>query len=250
MIRALIIDDEPHSTDRITHLLSAPEAHTIEIAGTCHTAEEAFTMIEKEKPNLVFLDVELGNNDAFVLLRQLPEINFEIIFITGHEQYAVKAFRFSAFDYLLKPIDPELLFQALERLSVHLTSRERSQKIETLLYNLSHGEKNNKRICIPTNEGFTFAETQDIIRCEALANYTVIYFNDQKKITVARTLKEFEHLLEDCNFYRVHNSHLVNLKYIKSYKRGKGGTLSLTDGTQIEVSTRRKDDFLKKISGF
>lgn len=249
MIQAIIIDDEQHCTDRLTYLINEYNKALVKITATCSSVEDAVQMIQREKPNLVFLDVELGQQNGFEILKQLPEINFEIIFITGHEQYAVQAFRFSAFDYLMKPVDQHQLSGALQKLAIHFTDQERKQKMEALLYNLSGREKGNKRLCIPTSEGFTFAETKDIIRCEAMTNYTVIYFSDNHMVTVSRTLKDFEHLLKDCNFFRVHNSHLINLEYIKSYKRGKGGTITLKDGTQIEVSTRRKEDFFKKIGG-
>lgn len=249
MIRAIIIDDEQHCTDRLTYLIHQYNYGFLTIIAICNTVDQAIESIQSQKPDLIFLDVELGAQSGFEILRRIPEINFEVIFVTGHEQYAVQAFRFSAFDYLMKPVDQSQLSKALQKLAIRLTQKQRNEKMEALLYNLAGREKGNKRLCIPTNEGFTFAETKDIIRCEAMTNYTVIYFSDNRKVTVSRTLKDFEQLLKDCNFFRVHNSHLVNLKYIKNYRRGKGGTIVLMDGTQIEVSTRRKEDFLKKIGG-
>lgn len=249
MIRAIIIDDEQHCINRLTWLINERHSGFVEIVGTCHSVEEAVPIIQNLLPDLVFLDVELNGKNGFDLFNHFGEIHFEVIFTTGHQEYAVQAFRFSAFDYLMKPVEQSQLADALQKLAIHLTQKERNQRMETLLYNLSNRDKNNKRLCIPTNEGFTLAETKDIIRCEAMTNYTVIYFNDRHKVTVAKTLKDFEQLLRDCNFFRVHNSHLVNLNYIKNYKRGKGGTIVLMDGTQIEVSTRRKEDFLRKIAG-
>lgn len=249
MIKAIIIDDEQHCIDRLTYLIKEYHSNTIQILSACSLADKALEIIKSQKPDLIFLDVELGQQNGFEILKQFSEINFAVIFITGHEQYAVQAFRFSAFDYLMKPVDRAQLSSALGKLADHFSLQEHNQKMEALLYNLSNQKKSNKRLCIPTAEGFTFAGTEDIVRCEAMANYTIIHFRDKKKITVARTLKDFEQLLEDCNFFRVHNSHLVNLQYIKNYKRGKGGTILLTDGTRIEVSTRRKEEFLKKVAG-
>lgn len=205
MIRAIIIDDEQHCTDRLSFLINEYNNALVEIVATCKSVDESLWEIRKEKPDLIFLDVELGGQNGFDILRQLPEINFEIIFVTGHEQYAVQAFRFSAFDYLMKPVDQFQLSNALQKLAIHFTEQERKLKLETLLYNLSGSDAGNKRLCIPTSEGFTLAETKDIIRCEAMTNYTVIYFSDNHKVTVSRTLKDFEHLLKDCNFFRVHN---------------------------------------------
>ncbi|MCO6497576.1 MAG: response regulator transcription factor [Chitinophagaceae bacterium] len=249
MIKAIIVDDELHCIERLTYLINEFNHDLVQIIAAANTVANAIEIIQKQKPDLVFLDVELGRQNGFEILKQFAETNFKVIFITGHQQYAVQAFRFSAFDYLLKPVEQSQLSDALQKLAVHITQNERNQKIESLLYNLSNRENPNKRLCIPTAEGFTFVETKDIVRCEAMTNYTIIHLKNNQKITVARTLKDYEQLLEDCNFFRIHNSHLVNLKYIKNYKRGKGGTIILSDGTQIEVSTRRKDQFLKRIFG-
>lgn len=248
MIKAVIVDDEQHCIDRLTFLIHEYNSGVVEISSVFKTAEAAGEFIPQQHPDLVFLDVELGLQNGFDLLKQFSHFDFEVIFVTAHDRYAAQAFRFSAFDYLMKPVDKEQLCGALQKLNRQFSRQEQRQKMEALLYNLSNRATANKRICIPTAEGFTLAQTEEIVRCEALTNYTTIFFHGSKKITVARTLKDFEEMLAGCDFFRVHNSHLVNLKYVKSYRRGKGGVVTLMDGTQLEVSTRRKDAFLKRIA--
>ncbi|MDP4286195.1 MAG: LytTR family DNA-binding domain-containing protein [Bacteroidota bacterium] len=248
MIQALIIDDEQHCIDSLSLLLKENYSQSVKEIGACHSVEEGVRAIRELKPGLVFLDVEMRNQTGFDLLQQIGEINFEVIFITAHEKYAVQAFRFSAFDYLLKPVNRNQLVTAIDKLKEKFSQKEQSQKIETLFHNLKTMTGVSRKISIPTGNGLLFPEVNEIIRCESDSNYTHIYLKDQQKITVARTLREFEELLADCNFYRVHNSHLINLSFIKSYQKGKGGMVTLTDNTQIEVSVRRKEQFLKKIS--
>jgi two-component system LytT family response regulator len=173
-----------------------------------------------------------------------------VIFATAYEKYAVQAFKFSAIDYLLKPVDADDLKQAVNKLQQKISKEEATKKFETLFYNLRNIQGNTKRITVPTVKGFEFLQVNDIVRCQSDINYTIIFLKDKQKITVAKTLKEFEELLIDHNFFRVHNSHLINLFYIKSYNKGKGGTVVMADNSQVEVSTRRKDDFLKRLAEF
>ena len=195
----------------------------------------------------MFLDVQLQDKTGFDLLQQFNEINFEVIFTTAHEKYAVQAFKFSAVDYLLKPEDADDLKQAINKLQQKISKEEVSKKFDVLFYNLKNIQSTSKRITVPTIKGFEFLQVHDIVRCQSDINYTIIFLKDKQKITVAKTLKEFEELLIDHNFFRVHNSHLINLSYIKSYNKGKGGTVTLADNSEVEVSTRRKDDFLKRL---
>jgi two-component system LytT family response regulator len=170
-----------------------------------------------------------------------------VIFTTAHEKYAVQAFKFSAVDYLLKPVDADDLKQAINKLQQKISKEEVSKKFDVLFYNLKNIQSTSKRITVPTIKGFEFLQVHDIVRCQSDINYTIIFLKGKQKITVAKTLKEFEELLIDHNFFRVHNSHLINLSYIKSYNKGKGGTVTMTDSSEVEVSTRRKDGFLKRL---
>jgi two-component system, LytTR family, response regulator len=246
MIRTLIIDDEQHCIDRITHLLE-PYKDSVHLMDALQSVEEGITAIRKFKPDLIFLDVQINDKTGFDLLKQIDIHDFEVIFTTAHDKYAVQAFKFSAIDYLLKPVDADDLQQAMEKVSKKVTEKTNNDRLDVLLHNLKHTQGNTKKISIPTVNGFIFLQVTDILRCQSDINYTTIFLKDKQKITVAKTLKEFEEMLSDYNFFRVHNSHLINLAYIKSYNKGKGGIVTMTDQTEIEVSTRRKDDLMKKL---
>ncbi|MEP6950789.1 MAG: LytTR family DNA-binding domain-containing protein [Ginsengibacter sp.] len=245
MIRALIIDDEQHCIDRLTGLMKEHLSSSVHIMDSFKTAAAAEEAIKKYKPELVFLDVQLDGQTAFDLLKKLDKINFEMIFTTAYEKYAIQAFKFSALDYLLKPVSADDLKQAVTRLLEKNPKIETTKKLETLLGNL-YGI--TRKICVPVVNGIIVLKVNDIIRCEADINYTTLFLNDKQKLVVAKTLKEFEELLTDYNFFRIHNSHLINLSYVKNYNKGKGGSVTMIDNSEIEVSTRRKEEFLKKLS--
>jgi two-component system LytT family response regulator len=250
MIRTIIIDDEQHCIDRLKRLLNEHCGSSVQLLGFFQTVEDGIAAIKKLSPDLVFLDVQLGDKTGFDLLQQLDEINFEVIFTTAHEKYAVQAFKFSAIDYLLKPVDADDLKHSISKLQQKISKEEISKKFEVLFHNFKNIRSSSKRITVPTVKGFEFLQVNDIVRCQSDINYTIIFLKDKQKITVAKTLKEFEELLTEHNFYRIHNSHLINLSYIKSYNKGKGGSVTMNDNSEIEVSTRRKDDFLKRLAEF
>lgn len=244
MIRAIIIDDEQHCIDRLSRLLKEHAQEDVLLMDTLSSYEEGLNGIARLRPELVFLDVQLKDRTSFELLQELPVIDFEVIFTTAYEKFAMQAFRFSAADFLLKPVQADELSAALQKLNSRISLQEKARKFETLFVNL---KEQGKRIAIPTVAGFTYVNTSDIIRCESDVNYTHIFLKDLTRLTVAKTLKEFEEMLSDFGFFRVHNSHLINTTCIKSYNKGKGGYVTLTDNKQIEVSTRRKDEFLKSL---
>jgi len=246
MLRTLIIDDEQHCIDRITQLLETHK-NNVHVMDALQTVGDGVHAIKKFKPDLVFLDVQIHDKTGFDLLKQADTRDFEVIFTTAHDKYAVQAFKFSAIDYLLKPVDADDLQQALEKVSKKVHEKHTNERLDVLLHNLKNTQGTTKKISIPTVNGFVFVQVTDILRCQSDINYTTIFLKDKQKITVAKTLKEFEELLSDYNFFRVHNSHLINLAYIKSYNKGKGGIVTMLDQTDIEVSTRRKDDLLKKL---
>ncbi len=248
MIRALIIEDEQHCIDRLTSLITDRCKDSVLLLGAFTSVEDGKQAIAKHQPDVVFLDVQIKDKTGFDLLQQLNDVKFEVIFTTAFEKYAVQAFKFSAIDYLLKPVDPDDLLRAVDKLKEKLAGGEMSQKLDVLFHNLKSIEGASKRISIPTINGLIFLHVADIIRCQSDVNYTDIFLRDRKKITVARTLKDFEEMLTDYNFYRVHNSHLINLAHIKEYNKGKGGYVSMVDGSEVEVSSRRKADFLKQLS--
>jgi len=247
MLKAIIIDDETHCITRLSELLKDFCGDNVQLLDSFSSVNEGISGILKLHPDVVFLDVQMNDKTGFDLLNEICDINFEVIFTTAYEKYAVQAFKFSAVDYLLKPVDADDLVAAVNKLNKKISGNEISQKINTLFHNLKNNQA-SKRISIPTVDGISFVEINDIIRCQSQINYTVIFLKDKQKITVAKTLKEFEELLSDYNFYRVHNSHLVNLDYIKKYHKGKGGTISMIDHSEIEVSSRRKEGLLQRLS--
>lgn len=248
MINAIIVDDEQHCINRLNGLLHEHCGSSVRVLKSFNTVEAALAGSKQLQPDLVFLDMQIHDKTGFDLLNQINDINFDVIFTTAYEKYAVQAFKFSAVDYLLKPIDADELKQALDRLEARMSKIETARKIDALFSNMKATSAGTKRIGIHTVSGITYVPVSDIIRCESAINYTTVFMKDNRKLTVAKTLKEFEDMLADYNFFRVHNSHLVNLAFIKQYHKGKGGYISMSDHSEIEVSTRRKDDLLKKLS--
>jgi two-component system LytT family response regulator len=245
MIRAVIIDDEPHCIDRIKQLMEVDK--NLSLIGEFTTLAEGIVGLKTLQPDVLFLDVQIHEHTGFDVLRAIEDYSFEVIFITAFDAYAVHAFKFSAVDYLLKPVDADDFNVAINKVSDKLATKDFAKKVSHLLENITKPDK-HKKISIPTFEGFEFLEITDIVRCQSDVNYTTIFTKNGQKLLVSKTLKSFEELLADCNFFRIHNSHLINLEYVKKYTKGKGGYVTLTDNTIIEVSTRRKDDFLKCIN--
>ena len=245
MITAIIIDDEQHCINKLSYLLAQHHASSIQLLSSFQSAEEGVTAIQQLQPDLVFLDVHLNDKTGFDVLKHFNEFDFAVIFTTAYEKYAIQAIRFSAVDYLLKPIDNNELKAAIDKLKHKFSNNDISKKFDVLFHNLKHIDAASKRISIPTVNGFEFIAVNNIIRCESNSNYTTLFLKDKQKITVAKTLKEFEELLTDYNFFRVHNSYLINLNCIKKYN--KSGFVCMCDDAKIEVSERRKKEFLEKL---
>lgn len=248
MIPAIIIDDERSCIDRLTALLETHCPERINLVGTADSVAKGIQIINDSQPGLVFLDVQIGGETGFDLLQRIANINFEVIFTTAYDRYAVQAIKFSAADYLLKPVDPDELVQSVEKLDEMIARREMSRKLDVLTHNLRTLEGASKKISVPTITGFEVLQVSDIIRCESEANYTHIHIKGRQKITVARTLKDFDEMLSEYNFCRVHNSHLVNLLHVRKYNKGTGGYVTMSDDSEVEVSQRKKDDFLKSLA--
>ncbi len=244
MIKAILIDDEVHCLDTLNILLSdyCPDVQVIE---QCVLAKKGLEAIEKLKPDLVFLDIEMPVMNGFELLEQISAISFAIIFTTSYDQYAIKAIRFSALDYLLKPIDPKELISAVTKVQEerHLPIPEQFQ----ILLNQIQGKGSGfSKIAVPTAEGFELIYAEQIICCEANNNYTNFFLKNKNKIVACRTLKDIEEQLQGFPFFvRVHNSYLVNLNEVTRYIRGEGGYLVMSDGTSVNVSRSRKEALLK-----
>lgn len=245
MINALIIEDEKHCADRLLQLLE-PYKNTINILEICNTVSQGIITTQKYQPDLVFLDVQINNETGFDYLQQLKAINFEIIFTTAFENFAIKAIKFSALDYLLKPIDTNDFKIAIQKLQQKLNTNTLQTQVNTLLYNLDAGNS-LKQITVPTINGFDVVKVANILYCEAQASYTKIVTKTETLIA-SKPLKFYENLLEDHRFYRIHNSHLVNLNYVKKYTKGKGGYITLSNNESLNVSTRKKEGFLKLLN--
>lgn len=240
MITAAIIDDEQHSTHRILTLLK-PYAEKIKTA--CFTtANDAIQGIETLRPDIVFLDVQLHDKTGFDVLSGIAHHDFSLIFITAYEQYAIKAFRFSAIDYLLKPIDADDFKHALQKALDKVKLNQLDERIRVLMSHLST-ESPVKKISIPTKDGYSFLNISDIARCEADVNYTHIFTLGGIKYTISKPLKYFEGLLTVHGFFRIHNSHLINLNYVKAY--AKSGYVTLLDNTKFDVSVRKREALIK-----
>ncbi|WP_165806499.1 LytR/AlgR family response regulator transcription factor [Chitinophaga parva] len=252
-IKALIVDDEQHCIEALQTMLQKKCPGVTVVAGA-RSVKEARTLVEELQPDLVFLDVEMPHQNGFELLKLFDKINFDVIFTTAYEQYALKAIKFNALDYLLKPFSIKELQDAIEKFrekrSGSLPREANDSPLEVFLQNMKTLQQNHKKIALPTINGLVFMPVQNIVRCESTGNYTKIFFTDKKHLMVSKPLKEFEELLTDINFFRIHNSHLINLQQMQSYIQGEGGFALMSDGTQVEVSRRRKAEFLKKAMHF
>lgn len=256
MIKALLVDDEPRGLTSLQKLLqlNCPEVTAI---SCCSSAEEAKEQIMLLKPQLLFLDIAMPGKNGLDLLTDLDEINFEIVFITAHNNYMTQALHFSAVDYLLKPVDEDLLIAAVQRVvkrlekSAFSNSKQDSETLEVLLHNVQQRPGCEKmKLCIPSLKGFQVIKIDEIIYCEANGNYTNFYFINRATICASKPIHEYEQLLTNCNFVRTHKSFLINLEHIKEYIRGEGGSLILSNGKEVEVSRRKKDCLMAKMKFF
>ena len=244
MIKAILVDDELHGLETLGILLAdyCPE---VKVMDKCSSAKKALEAIEKIKPDLVFLDIEMPVMNGFELLEQFEQIPFSVIFTTSDDQYAIRAIRFSALDYLLKPVDPKELVAA-----VHKVNKQKNpptnEQLQMLMNQLQHKESRFTKIAVPTTEGFELIPADDVVRCEADDNYTHLFLKNKTKIIASRTLKEMEEQFKEFSYFlRVHHSYIVNLNEVVKYVRGEGGYLVMTDGSTVNVSRSRKETLLK-----
>lgn len=247
-LRAAIIDDEDRARQLLTLLL---EEHTPDVKVVFSTGNpaEGLNYLKTSDCDVVFLDIEMPGTTGFQLLEQLGEIDCDVIFTTAYGEYAIKAIRYSAIDYLLKPIDTEELKAAIGRVSQKGNKKGgiEPQQLEILMGLLKNTDKAPIKITIPTLEGFLFVPVADIIHCLGDTNYTHIHLKDGQKILSSKSLKVYEEMLAPNNFFRIHKSHLINMSYLTKYVKGEGGRVIMTDGSELEVSRRKKEEFLGKI---
>jgi two-component system LytT family response regulator len=247
MIKALIIDDEKHCSDNLQWQLNqyCPE---VEVISICNNAEEGLNEIYRRQPQLIFLDVEMPGMNGFELLEKLTKIDFDIVFTTAFNQYAIRAIKFGALDYLVKPVDRDELCGAVYK----IINRTRTESLKQFTALLTHIRKSNdlsfQKIALPTLHGYELVPLNNITYCESKSNYTNIYLNNSQQILVSRTLKDIQELLDAEPFFRIHNSYLVNLQYAVRYTRGEGGFLVLNNDITLPVSRNKKEELLKLIT--
>lgn len=245
MLKAIIIDDEPYCCEILSAMLES-DCPDVEVIDIYNNAKDALTSIRQQSPSLVFLDVEMPKMNGFEMLEQLPSINFHLIFTTSYDQYALKAIRFSAIDYLLKPIDREELKKAVQKVK-DSNQIPLPQQLEILMQKIKHPSNPVNKIALPTMEGLQMIPIETIISCESDDNYTRLQLKGSKKILVTCSLKDMEVILEQHSFIRVHRFYLVNLNEIEKYIKGEGGYLVMSDGISIDVAKNKKELLLRKL---
>jgi two-component system LytT family response regulator len=245
-IKTLLLDDDKQILLLLEHLLQKKYPN-IEVIGKAKSVAEGVEMIDKLKPNLIFLDVEFPDGDGFKILDSVSYSQFETIFISSHDQFAMKAFEYSALHYLKKPIVPDEITEALGRLDLSDDSHVISSKISSIKDGLIDKEP---KLIIPTTEGLDIIKIKNIKRCEASDVYTIFHMVDGQKYMASKSLNNYEHLLADINFFRIHSKHLINMQYIVKYIKGKGGYVVLEQGDEVEVSVRKKMDFMNRLKDY
>lgn len=246
-MKAILVDDEIDGV-RILQKMLALHCPQVEVVATCSNAIAARQQILAHSPDLVCLDIQMPGKTGLELLSELEPKDFEVVFITAYNEYLLQALQFSAVDYLLKPVDEDRLIEAIHRVEQRLQEGRRTEQSNALLYNLEKvGNPSDMRLCLPTFKGFVIVKLDEIVYCEAERSYTVFHLGNGKTITVSKPLLDYDSLLKDTVFLRVHKSFLVNLMHVREYQRGEGGFIIMSDKAEIEVSRRKKDIFLARV---
>ena len=243
MIQALIIDDEKNAIE-VLELQLSRYCKQVQVLATAQGGVQGIELIRKYQPDLVFLDIEMPHKNGFDVLNETKDCRYKVIFTTAYDQFAIRAFKFSAVDYLLKPIDIRELQEAVEKAAIKDEQGSLDEKLQVLISQLQAPVR-QERIALPVADGMQFFHTDEILRCESDSNYTHISLTNGKKITIAKTLKEVEESLRGVDFYRIHQSHLVNMNHISKVVKGEGGYVVMKDGTTITISRNKKEAFLE-----
>lgn len=243
-LKAIIVDDERHSRETLKNLIEE-FCEDVNVLTAVSSVQEALAAIKQLQPDLLFLDIELQTGTGFDILDQLDEINFEVIFTTAFEQYAIKAVKFSSLDYLLKPIDLDELQKAVEKAKKIRNQTVYNKQLEVLLFNLKQKQPSLNKICLSTSEGFEFVSVDEILYCKAEGSYTTFKLKNNSNFLVSKHLKEYESLLLDQHFMRVHNSFLINLKEVKKYIKSDGGYILMNNDEPVSISRNKKELFLE-----
>ena len=234
-MKVILVDDELSNLENLQRLLDK-HCGAVQIAATARDIDHAAILIDRHQPDLLFLDIQMGDHSGLDLLRTLPEKSFEVIFVTAYDQYAMQAIKFAALDYLLKPIDIDELMRAVQKAEVKIANRRKTEQLDFLLQHLGRPEPIPTKIALPQQQEIRYVQITDIIRCEALNSYTHFFLADGEKILISGPLKEYAELLQQNHFIRTHQSHLVNIAFVKSWLKEDGGTLLLSTGDKIPVS--------------
>ena len=249
MIRTIIVDDEPRARESLRLILNKffPD---FDIVGEASGVEEAFNVITKEKPKVVFLDIKMPDGSGFDLLKKFQQIDFRVVFVTAFEEYALDAIKFSAFDYILKPVNPVELLKTVSNCIVEEMAENYSAKFEAFFSNFNPNHEKPQKIVLKTAERIQVVDVANIIRCEADNAYTTFYLHDGPSVLVSKGLKHFEELLQGSNFMRVHQSHLINLDYISYFNKQDGGSLVMNDNSNVPVSSLKRPALLQFLDSF
>ncbi len=246
MINALIIDDEIKGTKVLEHLLK--EFTDIHIMGLCTDAEQAIAMINEHKPQLILLDINMPKYNGFEILDKISHKDYKVIFVTAYNEYALKAFNYSAIDYLLKPVDNTSFKLSIQKAIDQINQQDFTTSIHTLQHNLnSFKDPMSMKLCISNINGFSIINAQDIIYCEADSCYTIFKLKNNTQIISSKTLSEYEEILDKSLFFRIHRSYIINLDSIVEYRKGSGGNVVMSNGAELEVSRRKKEEFLERV---
>ena len=243
MLKVLIVDDEENVREALAQMLNMYSEGT-RLIGTCSNIAAAIKAIRESKPDILLLDIEIGEESGFDIFKHFPNPEFKVIFITAYQQYAVQAFRFAALDYLLKPVDPDHLIEALKKAFDAVDREKFSLKIDSFIHNVGAMTSRSKKIVLRTADNMHVVNLNDIMYCESDRSYTTFYLADKTRVMVSQTLGDYEDMFNDYGFIRIHKSHLVNLQFIKRYEKGDGGQLVLNDNTCLPVATRKKEQLL------
>jgi len=240
-MKVAIIDDEKNGRDIIKQYISM-YCDNVEIIGEADSVKSGVKLLSKQSPDIVFLDIQMQDGTGFNLLELLPQRTFKVIFVTSFDQFALKAIKYSVADYLLKPVDPDMFIEAIEKVKADIEKPNPTKdgRIEELLSNINSFSK----IGLPTTDGILFVNVDDIVRCEADGVYSIFYMSNGEKIMVSKNLKNYEDLFSDRKFLRIHKSHLINTRHVSKYINGDGGNVIMSDGSNVEVSRRKKDELL------
>lgn len=248
-LRAVIVDDEFNAVEALAKSL-IEHCPKVTVVGKAFSADEGYQQIVEQQPDLVFLDIQMPPSSGFDLLTRFPNPEFKVIFVTAFDYYALNAIKFSALDYLLKPVMPSDLREAVSKAFTQIKEKRLTDDLKNLLHNLQNPKNRKNKVSIPTQNGIELVEIKQIIRCEAVNGFTILHLDTNKQLVSSRDLKFYQEVLEEYDFYRIHDSHLVSYFHISKVLNSDGGVVLTTDNSQIPIARRRKTEFMDWLKNF